>query len=307
MSAPLSKLTAPGGGSNGNSSTDGIGGAPMQTEPNCIHGTVLTRTLHVNITGTLTNLAMSGPSGATWKLVDGKQIGVFGLGSEVDAQVATNQLRTALIHELKLLQDRSTFPVPLGVSINCVPPHEMTDLGERFAYTVLPHAQSSVGQTVYQCDMGSEDGLQWRKDYPKWTAANLETEGVLNVENNPWVFVHETHPVIALLRHNAGLIGCKIDEQPKIDQEWYKVTRQVLSACCQTLRSKVLSKVTSHDLNLFQVQLKRLNTESWDDVSDIEAAFSMPSLSPEEAARFLTTPYTYMARLQIKYEIQTPT
>jgi hypothetical protein len=50
-----------------------------------------------------------------------------------------------------------------------------------------------------------------------------------------------------------------------------------------------------------------LNTESWDDVSDIEAAFSMPSLSPEEAARFLTTPYTYMARLQIKYEIQTPT
>jgi hypothetical protein len=76
----------------------------MQTEPNCIHGTVLTRTLHVNITGTLTNLAMSGPSGATWKLVDGKQIGVFGLGSEVDAQVATNQLRTALIHELKLLQ-----------------------------------------------------------------------------------------------------------------------------------------------------------------------------------------------------------
>ena len=48
---------------------------------------MLTRTLYVNITGTLTNLAMAGPSGGTWKLVDGKAIGVFGLGTEVDSQV----------------------------------------------------------------------------------------------------------------------------------------------------------------------------------------------------------------------------
>jgi hypothetical protein len=280
--------------------------AMMQGDTSVAQGTILTRTLHVNITGTLTNLAMAGPSGGSWKPVDGQQIGVFGMGSEVDAQVATNQLRTALIHELRVLQDRSTFPVPLGVIIKCVPANEITDLGERYAYTVLPRVQNTVSQTIYQNDPGSEEGLQWRKDYPKWTGANLETEGVLNVENNPWVFVHETHPVIALLRHNAGLIGCKIDEQPKIDQEWYKVTRQVLSACCQTLRAKVLNKVTSHDLNLFQVQLKRLNTENWDDVNDVEAATGNPSLTPEEATHFLTTPYTYMARVQIKYEIQTP-
>jgi hypothetical protein len=50
-------------------------------------GTLLTRNLFVNITGTLANLAMAGPSAGTWKLVDGKQIGVFSMGSEVDAQV----------------------------------------------------------------------------------------------------------------------------------------------------------------------------------------------------------------------------
>jgi len=275
-------------------------------DPGVPQGTILTRTLYVNVTGSLANLSMAGPSGGSWRLVDGKQIGVFRLGSEVDSQVATNQLRTALIHELKIMQDRSTFPVPLGVTINCVPAHEMTDVGDRFAYTVLPGTQNSVAQTIYQCDTGSEEGLQWRKDYPKWTAANLETEGVLHVDNNPWVFVHETHPVVALLRHNAGLIGCKIDEQPKIDQEWYKVTRQVLSACCQTLRTKVLSKVTSHDLNLFQVQIKRLNAETWDDMNDLAAAKSASSLSKEEASDFITTPYSYMARMQIKYEIQTP-
>ena len=221
-------------------------------------------------------------------------------------QVATNQLRTALIHEVKLLQDRSTFPVGLGVHINCVPLHEMTDLGERFAYTVLPLTNTTTGQLIYQCDVGSEEGLQWRKDFPRWTAANLETEGVLNVENNPWVFVHQDHPVISLLRHNAGLIGCQIDDQPKIDGQWYKVTRQVLAACCSTLRSNVLNKVTSNDLNLFQIQIKRLNAESWDEMNtDIEAALSNPVLSPEEGERFLTTPYSYTARIQIKYEIQT--
>ena len=49
--------------------------------------TILTRTLYINITGTLSNLAMAGPSGGTWKPVDGKQIGVFGLGTEIDTQV----------------------------------------------------------------------------------------------------------------------------------------------------------------------------------------------------------------------------
>ncbi len=55
-------------------------------------GTILTRTLYINITGTLANLAMAGPSGGTWKLVDGKQIGVFGVGTEVDTQVIPHRM-----------------------------------------------------------------------------------------------------------------------------------------------------------------------------------------------------------------------
>jgi hypothetical protein len=282
-------------------SENGVG----SSEDGVPQGTVLTRTLYVNITDSLANLGMAGPSAGTWKLLDGRQMQVFGMGTEVDAQVVTNQLRTALIHELKVVQDRSTFPVPLGVTISCVPSHEMTNVGDRFAYTVLPGMSNSVPQTIFQCESGSEEGQQWRKDYPKWTAANLDTEGVLHVDNNAWVFVHETHPVIALLRHNSALIGCRIDEQPKIDNEWYKVSRQVLSACCQTLRTKVLSKVTSHDLNVFQLQVKRLNAESWDDMNDDVVAHCIGQ-TKEEASQFLTTPYSYMARLQIKYEIQTP-
>ncbi len=70
-------------GGGGNCATPGSSsGSGVQ------QGTVLTRTLYVHITGTLANLAMAGPSGGTWKLVDGKGIGVFGMGAEVDSQVS---------------------------------------------------------------------------------------------------------------------------------------------------------------------------------------------------------------------------
>ena len=279
-------------------------------------GNIVTRSVLVSISGSLANLGMQGSQAAIWKIVDGSQSKVFGLGSSVDAQVATNQLRTALIHEVHLLEHRSTFPVPMGAKIECVPDNEKIDMGEGYAYTVLPHSVISSPHTLYKCDVGSEEGQQWRKDYPKYNSANIDKEGIIEVNNCPYVFVHQDHPVIAVLRANAALIGCSIDEQPKIDNEWYKVTRQVLSSCCDALRSQVLNKVASNDLNLFQVQLFRLNADNWDSISDVslplqnfipDSAWSAERIADEQRKhieRFLSVPYTYMARLQIKYEIQ---
>lgn len=279
-------------------------------------GTVLTRVVFVNVSGSLANLAMQGTQAGIWKPVDGKQGQVFGLSADADTQIVTNQMRTALIHEVKLLEHRSTFPVPMGVKIQCLPCNEKTDIGDGYTFTVLPHSVIDSPQTLYSCDVGTEEGHQWRKDYPKYNNANLETEGVLEVTNCPYVFVNQDHPIIALLRHNAGIIGCNIDEQPKIDNEWYKITRQVLSACCQTLRAKVLSKISTHDLNMFSMQLHRLNALGWDDINDAslplqnfvqDPTWCSQRVDSERRAhveRFLSTTYSYMARIAIKYEIQ---
>ena len=92
----------------------------------------------------------------------------------------------------------------------------------------------------------------------------------------------------------------------------------MLAACCQALRSQVLNRVAANDLNLFQVQLHRLNATCWDDVNDVPTALQNfvadPSWDPDRVERekrthlqnFLATPYNYMARIQIKYEIQPP-
>lgn len=282
-------------------------------------GNIITRTINVNITGSLANFAMAGPMSAVWKPVDGKQSKVFGaLGDNMDAQLATNQLRTALIHEVNLLEHKSSFPIGLGVKINCIPAAEYTDLGQSYAYTVLPMGVNTSCQGVYKCDASATSTQNWRNEYPKWNNTNLEKEGVMEVANCPYVFVSQEHPIIALLRSNSSLIGCDIDEQPRIDNEWFKVTRQVLAACCQTLRTKVLSKISTNDMNTMQIQLERLYADGWDDVNDhnvpMQGFIANPLWTPEEhetakrqhLQRFLSTPYSYMARIQIKYEVQSP-
>ena len=119
-------------------------------------------------------------------------------------------------------------------------------------YTFLA-CLTHVQQVLYECDVAAEDGQQWRKEFPKYTAANIDTEGTMDVNSNPFLFVHQDHPAIMVIRHNHGLIGCDIDKQKKIDGEWFKVTRQVFALCCNALRDKVLNRITSNDLNLFQV------------------------------------------------------
>lgn len=279
-------------------------------------GTILERTLHVSISNSLGNLALAGPHGGFWKPVDGTQFQILGHATEgMDASAATTQLGSAMIHEVTLLEHQSTFPVPLGVQINCVPAREFTELGEAYAYTVLPHSTTATPQEIYKAQPLSDDAYEWRKEFPQYNAGNLETEGIMHVNNQAFVFIDCQHPVISLLRHNSHLIGCDIDSQKKIENTWYKITRPVLKLCCDTLRQKVLSKMTTHDLNTLSVQIHRINASGWEDLGDGSLAMrnfklkaGMSEEEEEEAKRkhlrqFTSTPYSYMARIKIKYEV----
>lgn len=283
-------------------------------------GVMMERTLHVSITNSLGNLALAGPHGGIWKPVDGIQLKLFAnLDSEsVDVNNATNQLNCAVIHNVTMLEHQSSFPVPLGVEVNCVPPREVTELGQKYAYTVLPHTNSSNPQTIYQAECLSDDMYEWHKQFPQYTASNLETFGVVPVNGQPFVFIDCDHPVISLLRHNSHLIGCDIDTQKRMDDKYFKIAKQVLQGCCETLRRKVLSKVTSHDLNTLSVQIHRIDAESWEDLQDGTVAMrsfkvkaGLSAEEEQEAQRkhlrnFTSTPYTYMARIKIRYELPAP-
>jgi hypothetical protein len=287
---------------------------PLFSQQQSTKGTIMERVLHVNITNSLGNLALAGPHGGTWKLVDGTQLQCLGsLGADcTDAGMATAQLNNAMIHDVTLLEHQSSFPVPLGVNISCVPPKEITEIGDAYSYTVLPNVNNSSPQNIYLSEGLTDDMYNWHKLYPQYTKGNLETEGVVNVSNQSYVFVDQNHPAIAVIRFNRDRIGTDIDKMKKMDGNYYKVTRQLLGACNQLLRDQVLNKLSTHDLNTLSVQVHRLNATSWEDLGDGSLAmrnFKLRAGEDEEEAKrkhlrnFTSTPYSYMCRLKVKYEI----
>ena len=242
-------------------------GASVPLGVDCVR---LSRRLNVCISGTLSNFYAEGHGAATWKPLDGRTIKIFGHGSEItDLSSSTNALRNAYIVACRLLEYRSTFPVPLGVSMSCIPNNELTETGERFAFTALPLSNNTHPYMLFEADASQSEGIAWRKAFPEYTDGNLETHNILEVQGCPYVFVHEKHPAVHLLNANPEILGKRMEESPKIDGEWYKLSKQVLSTACQTLRSKILSRISFNDLNLFQVQLKRIDAKDWTDIGEV--------------------------------------
>jgi len=255
-----------------------------------------------------------------WKPIAGKETEMFcpTLESGMNPEEQVDLIRNGLIKSVTLKEAQSTFPCALGVTISCVPPNEVTDLGDRYAYCVLPKSTLSSPQVIYTGDSCMPENATWRQQYSKWNKANLEQEGVIPIPNQPFLFVHQTHPAIGMLRYNTDLIGCDVDKMPKMDGQWYKLTRQVMNTCCNALRTQVLNKVQTQDMNMFSLQLHRLNAETWDDLADGTVALQdfkiKAKWTPEECEaekkhhleQFMKTKYQYIARLEIEYEVPSP-
>ena len=284
----------------------------------------VTRTLCVHIEGSLTDMAHRGNLAGLWKGMNGRESMLFhpnleeSMGGNNDEKnsAVVNNLRNGVIKRITLKEQQSSFPFLLGVDISCVPPNEVTNIGEKWAYCVLPNSNISSPQTVYLCDNATQDNSAWHQMYSQWNSSNLETHGVMDVPNQPFLFVHMDHPVIGLLRFNQNMIGCDIDTQPKLEKEYFKISKQVMSTCCDTIRSDVLSKMKTRDLNCFTLQLRRMNNTGWDEL-DHNAMLGMQadySLSEEEQHKrraaylkdYMTKPYQYIARLEVEYEIPAP-
>ena len=133
------------------------------------------------------------------------------------------------------------------------------------------------------------------------------------MNGQPFVFCDKGHPVIDLLRQNVEMLNSDIDKQTLIDGQYYKITRQVLSTCCNTLRSKVLNKQSTRDLNNFSVQISRLGEDNWvnqkanDDIMQLVPRDIIRENDPKklaaEIADIVKRPYTYSARIEIQYEM----
>jgi hypothetical protein len=258
-----------------------------------------TKRFNVQITGTMANFEAEGPSVAQWRPVEGQHVKIFtNASAEQDLGSAMKVLQSTWLVNAKVLEHKNSFPVPLGVNLSCIKGQEHVDTGEGYTFTALPMTHNPTPLVIFEADASAATSQEWRRMYGEYNERNLDTHNVLPVANQNYVFVHENHPVISLLKANADLLGTEITEDKRIDGEWYKVSKTVLSTCCNTLKSKVLNKIAFNNLMDFSVSLKRLDAKEWTQDSDIlsEATIKSPGI--------IDQPCSFMARLEMTYELQ---
>jgi hypothetical protein len=275
----------------------------------------ITRRFHVQISGSMQDFESMGKTAATWAPVDNCHAELFGTDENTMSNGENNNgdismaIANAVIVKATMLQSKSTFPVPLGLSCSVIPSREMTDTGEKFLATVLPEHTCSVPEILFEADATARQGIEWRSLYPQYNQTNLEQQGIMEVKGCPYVFVSQGHPAINLLRANSDLLGSDIDTMQKIDNEWFKVSRQVVMQCCQTLRTQVLNKVPSSDFTGFNMKIQRFQGVPWTSLPN-EAFMTQGNLSAEAQqtayANNLMKPCSYTARLELTYEINPP-
>ena len=163
----------------------------------------ITRRLLVQVRGTMDNFNRMGTEAATWKPVNGKMGEVFGVHdcfeSVPDAGTTAGVLQNAIIHKITLLEQKNEFPVHLGVNISCITPEETTRTGHKYAVTSLANSHSQFPLVVFEAGEHT-DGIEWRNKYPQYNAMNLDTQGVLQVTGENYVFCSKDHPAIDVLR-----------------------------------------------------------------------------------------------------------
>lgn len=276
-----------------------------------------TRRLLCNIRGSLKQFDSSGAAAATWTPINGKVGEIFGvqhlLDSGSDVQDTVSALQNAILHKVTLLETKNEFPLTLGVSINCCPNDEITRSGEKYAFTTLPESHNATKHVLFEADVTNNEGMMWRNTYPQFNSNNLETHGVLNVTGETYVFVSKDHPVVDMLRKNANVLNADITQQPLIDGEWYKVSKQVMSGCCAQLKERVLTKIHTRNLADFQLQIHRPDGQEWTTFTHNDEIMSAvpreirmqgnPELITDAVSDLLNTPKSVQVRLELQYEI----
>lgn len=140
-------------------------------------------------------------------------------------------------------------------------------------------------------------------------------EQVLRIPNSQFVFVHQEHPTIHLLKTNQQTTGIEIDESTKMDGQWYKLTEPLFMSSCESIRTNILNNIATSDLTNMQVQLHRIGGVDWSHISATDTAMSFaPNPTWDSSTRaihmaaheknFTDKPATFMARIQLEYEMQ---
>ena len=163
----------------------------------------LHRELSVSIKASLSELCLS-QSKSRWAPHSDAVKTIFqqhkfnSLGGNVEAQ---GDLRSVVLHKLSLTSVKSTFPIAVGVDITGADPGTYSGTGAAFGTVVHPNVSFGSMNHVLQTD-DVDAAYEFARKFPGYTAENLSTRGVHEVQQRRFCMLAQDHPVVEAISEN---------------------------------------------------------------------------------------------------------
>jgi hypothetical protein len=249
-------------GSGGLVGGGGSGGAPPGT---------LTRNLLVHIAGNRATWEHMGMHGAMWQINPDRAASIFAdsppsLGGESaqDLAVLADKLSRAMIRKVTLLESNTNIDEVVAVQIDGLPPREFTKNGEGASVFLTGEGRVTQPQELFQLSGNAELGLQWMRQFPRYTSYNLEEVGVLFLTGASYYFVHQEHPVIYFLKANEDQLGVQIFQEPSLEGGWFRIDVDTFVYTVRSLRETVLRNTPStFNLGNLTVRIAKPDAQRW--------------------------------------------
>ena len=252
----------------------------------------MTRTLLVHISGNRATWDHSGQHGGMWQVNPDRATSIFadtpvpcgnptttvtmvGIESSSSCSTAstfasceqaalTDRLSRAMLRSVTILESNTNVDEVLSVHVDGLPPREYTCNGEGASLFLTGEGRVTQPQVIFSMSGNSELGLQWMRQFPRYTSENLETEGVMFLTGASYYFVHQDHPVIHFLKANEEQLGIVCLQEPSLEGGWIRIDLESFVYTVRTLRETVLRNTPStFNLTQLTVRIGKPDGQRW--------------------------------------------
>lgn len=223
----------------------------------------LKRTVLVSVKATLNDLCLQKQRG-TWAPSAEALRSIFQQKKFTSLEGAAEpqgDLKSVVMHSMKVMHVSSTFPVSLGARISGVDDCTYSSTGESFSTILLPESES-IRERELQADDVSL-AYEFSRKFPGYTAENLSEKGVHEVSQRRFVLVAADHPLVSAIQENADKL--QMGEISMMPEGLVKISSSLYESILPLVRTQVESQIKVRDLSRAMVSVQPAEFASWSD------------------------------------------
>lgn len=223
----------------------------------------LKRSLHVSIRASLGELCLQQARG-TWAPSQEALRNIFQQRkfTALDGSAETmGDLKSIVLHDLKMTHVKSTFPISLGARITGVDNSTFSSTGESFSTIITPHTASNREKCLQSDDVSL--AYQFADKFPGYTSTNLSVKGVHEVSQRRFVLVSADHPIVSAISENADQL--QMGEISMMPEGLVKISQQLYDSILPVVRTQVASQLKVRDFSKCCVSIAPSEYSSWSD------------------------------------------